>query len=192
MKANFPLCAIAPLALLAACSGGADADGDGEVSSNEAAAEAGNVNIQPGEWEMTAQLTEFDVEGITPEERDRVTREMGQPTTSSTCVTPEQAANPQGGMFTADESDECTYSEFDMSGGRLLIDASCQGEGMPGAMTLHMEGAYTRTSYNLTTTMSLDGGPTGGPVRMSGTVAGRRTGECTAEPTTDEAENAAE
>lgn len=168
---------VPPLAMLAACSSGADADGDGEITTAEAAAEAENVNIQPGEWETVSQLTEFEAAGMSPEERDMMSQLMGQPTTQTACITPEQAADPQGSLFTADEGDDCTFSRFDMSGGNVLIDGTCQGEGMPGTMTLHMEGRYTAASYNLTTSMSVDGGPEAG-LRMSGTVEGRRIGDC--------------
>lgn len=178
MTRLMPLAVAAPIALLAACSGGgADADGDGEISSEEAAAEAGNVTMQPGEWETTVQLTEFDVEDMPPEARATMQEQMGQPQTSSSCITPEQASNPQGSMFAADENEDCTYNEFDMSGGALLIDATCQPEGMEGSMTMHMEGRYTPTSYSLTMNMTTEAGP-GGPMRMAGTVEGSRTGVC--------------
>ncbi|MBC7986664.1 MAG: DUF3617 domain-containing protein [Sphingomonadaceae bacterium] len=177
--------ALAPLALLAACSdGGADRDGDGEISSEEVAAEAGRVTMRPGEWEVTARLTEFDAEGMPPEARAMMDEQMGEPQVTSSCVTPEQARNPQGNMFSGEDGENCTYSEFSMSGGQLLIDGSCQSEGMEGSMTLHMEGTYTPTSYALDSTIAIEGGAgsEGGPLRISGRVEGRRTGECEPDP----------
>lgn len=175
---------LAPLLLVAGCAErGADRDGDGEISSEEAAEEAGSVRMQPGEWETTAQLTEFDMEGMPAEAGAAMREQMGQPQTTSSCITPEQASNPQGDMFAADENDECTYREFSMSGGRLLLDATCQPEGMEGSMTLHMEGSYTPTSYALTMNMTSD--TPSGPMRMSGSVEGRRVGDC--EPEEDAA-----
>lgn len=172
---------LAPLLFVAACTDrGADRDGDGEISSNEAEAEAGNVRMQPGEWEITARLTEFETEGVPPEAREMMVQQQDEPQVSSSCVTPEQAANPQGNMFSGEEDENCAYSEFTMSGGRMLIDGSCQSEGMPGSMTLHMEGSYTPTSYALDSTIVIEGGEgaEGGPLRISGRVEGRRTGPC--------------
>lgn len=170
--------AAAPLALVGACSSGGDADGDGAISQEEAAAEAANLRLEPGQWEATVQLTEFEMEGMPEEMRGAMREQMGQPQTSTTCITPEQAANPQAEMFGDDGNDDCTYSEFNMSGGNMLIAASCQSGDMPAPMNMRMEGSYTPTSYEMTMNMDMAEGPTG-PMRMSGQVTGRRVGECT-------------
>lgn len=172
----------APIALLGACSsGGADADGDGEISSEEAAAEmeSASANITPGRWEATVQLTEFDMPDMPEEMRGMMQEQMGQAQTSTSCITPEEAEAPQAAMF--GDNDDCTYSEFDMSGGTILIAGTCQSEGMPGAMTMRMEGSYTPTTYDMTMNMSGDTGMMG-PMTMAGQVSGRFLGpDCAAD-----------
>ena len=55
--------------LLAACGGGeADADGDGELSGDEVAAEAsGLIQPRPGQYRASLELLEFDAPGMTEE-----------------------------------------------------------------------------------------------------------------------------
>ena len=57
---------LAAAILLAACGGGeTDADGDGELSADEVAAEAeGMVQPRPGQYRTTLELVEFDAPGM--------------------------------------------------------------------------------------------------------------------------------
>lgn len=181
---NILLAFAAPIALLGACSsgGGADADGDGEITSEEAQAEvsAAAVNITPGQWESTVQLTEFDMPQMPEEARGMMQEQMGRAQTNTSCITPEEAANPEANMF-GDSNENCTYTDFTMSGGTILIAGSCQAPGMPGATTMRMEGSYTPTSYDMTMNMSMESGPAG-PMSMAGQVTGRFVGpECGAD-----------
>jgi hypothetical protein len=174
----------APLALVAGCSSGsADGDGDGEISQEEAeaAVEAANISITPGDWEATIQLTEFDMPQMPEEARVVMREQMGRAQTSNSCITREEAENPQANMFGNNDESNCTYSEFDMSGGNMLIAATCSPEGMGGEMSMRMEGSYTPTSYEMTMTMDVDSSPAG-PMHMAGRVNGRHVGEsCLAE-----------
>lgn len=167
----------APIALLSACSSdeGADVDGDGEITSEEARAEmeSAAVSITPGQWEASVQLTEFEIPQMPESARGMMREQMGQTRTSTSCITPEQATDPEASMF--GEDDDCSYSDFNMSGGTILIAGSCQSRGMPGAMNMRMEGSYTSTSYDMTMNMSMDSGPAG-PISMAGQVTGRFVG----------------
>ncbi len=162
----------APIVLAACSPGGADADGDGEISQQEAAAETSNISITPGQWETTVQLTEFEMTGMPEEAREMMRRQMGQSRTSTSCITPEEAANPQATMFGGDENDSCTYNDFTMSGGTMLIDATCRPEGTDGTMTMRMEGTYTAARYDMTINMTMPEGPMGA-MSMAGRVSGR-------------------
>lgn len=179
MKKLILFAAAAPLAL-AACSGGdegADGDGDGEITAEEAQAEARNVRMAPGEWEVTTQLTEIDAPGMPEAAREMMREQMGRSTTYNHCITPEQAANPEGEMFGGDDGQNCSYSEFNMSGGTMLVEASCQPEDLEGEMTMRMEGTYTPNEYDMTMRMRTTGTPMG-DMTMSGETTGRRIGEC--------------
>lgn len=165
----------------AACSSGgdegADADGDGEITQEEARAEAANVRMEPGEWEVTTQLTQIDAPGMPEAAREMMREQMGRSTTYNHCITPEQANNPEAEMFGGEDNQDCTYSEFNMSGGNMLIEASCRPEGMEGEMTMRMEGSYSPTEYDMTMNMTTTGTPMG-DMTMSGETTGRRIGPC--------------
>ncbi|MCA1749361.1 MAG: DUF3617 domain-containing protein [Parasphingopyxis sp.] len=182
MKKLILFAAATPLAL-AACSGGeesADADGDGEITGEEARAQARNIRMEPGEWEVTTRLTEIDSPGMPEAAREMMREQMGRSTTYNHCITPEQAANPEGEMFGGEDEQNCTYSEFTMSGGNILVEATCQPEGMGGEMTMRMEGSYTPREYDMTMGMTTTGTPMG-DMTMSGETTGRRIGECSEE-----------
>lgn len=168
----------APLALITACSGGgsADADGDGEISGEEAAEEVANanINITPGQWENTVQFTEFDIPNMPEEARGMMQQQMGQSRTDTSCITPEEAADPEASMFD-DQNDDCSYTDFNMSNGNILIAGSCTPEGMGGSMTMRMEGSYSATEYDMTMSMNAEGGPMG-PMSLGGRVTGRYLG----------------
>lgn len=182
-----------PIAILGACSSNADADtsdgtsadadGNGEISNDEIAAEmeSAALSITPGQWEATVQLTEFDFPQMPEQVRGMMREQMGQPQTSRSCITPEEAADPEGSMFGQNAENGCTYSEFSMSGGNMLIEATCRPAGSPGTMNMRMEGTYTATSYNMNMAMNMDAGPAG-PMSMSGQVTGNYVGpDCGAE-----------
>jgi hypothetical protein len=169
----------APLVFAIACSSGggsADADGDGEISQEEAEAEvqSANINITPGQWENTVQLTEFDVPDMPDEMRAMVEEEMGRARTTTSCITPEEASNPEANMFGGEDEEDCTYSEFTMSNGTILIAGSCDPVG-GGATAMRMEGNYTATSYNMNMNVEADAGPMGS-MAMAGQVTGRYLG----------------
>ena len=115
------------------------------------------MSITPGQWEMTMQFTEFDMPGLPEEARGMMEQQMGQQRTITSCVTPEEAANPERGFF-ENENDDCSYTDFSVGNGRILIAGTCSpGDGMEG--TMRMEGTYTPTSYDMTMNMDMQAGP---------------------------------
>lgn len=146
----------AAIALLSACSGGTE--------------------IEPGEWEMTVAFTE-----VSMPDAPEGTPEMPLPPaqTQTVCVTPEQAADPDGGMFTPPGNDGCDYTTRTMSGGNMTIAATCSPPDMVAAtITLEMDGTYDRTSFNTDLDMRMSGTPIG-DVSMTGTMTGEhKSNEC--------------
>ena len=175
--------AAAPIAMLAACSGGgdADADGDGEVSADEAAEVAEDVNVRPGMWETTFEITELDIPNAPPEMQSMLgamRQQMGQGMSDTSCLTQEEADNMQESMFNDD--DDCTVSDFNMSGGNMRVVATCQ-EGDGPAMTMTMDGTYTETTNDMTVTAEGEI-PELGPMRFSGNMTRRHVSDdCGAE-----------
>ncbi|MDQ8758060.1 DUF3617 domain-containing protein [Sphingosinicella sp. LHD-64] len=157
------------LALVAACSQGPD-------------------TIQPGQWEMAVQMTEFDAPGAPPEVANQMRAMMatGQSQTQARCITPEEAANPTRGMMNpSGQAEGCTYTEQTFAGGRIQIAGSCPVPGNRGTVKTTMTGSYTATTMETRLNSEIDAGanaPPGAPriVRMGGTMTGRRTGDCPA------------
>lgn len=158
--------AAAPVLLLIAC-------GEGGVG-------GGAVSLQPGQWETTVQFTSIDIPGAPPEMMNSMREMMSRPQTRSECITPEQAANPTGNMVTQGAGNNCQFSESTFAGGTIRVRGTCQQPGQ-GSAQMSMEGSYTATTMQAQITSEVQGAAGAqGPqtVRMSGTFASRRTGEC--------------
>lgn len=157
---------LAPCAALFACSGSA-------------------VSLQPGQWETTVQFTSIEMPGAPEQMVAPMRAAMSAPQTRSECMTPEQAANPAGRMMNpGGPANSCQYTENTFSGGTIRVHGTCQQPGR-GSMQMNMDGSYTATTMTATVTSEMHAPPgTPGPqaIRMSGTLAGRRTGDCPATP----------
>ncbi len=153
------------LVLCAACSGSA-------------------VSLQPGQWETTIQFSAIEVPGVPEAQLAAMRAMMGQPQTSSACMTPEEAANPGNRMMNPNgDNSGCQTSENTFAGGVIKIHATCQTP--RGAMTMNMEGSYTATTMQAQINQQIQAPPnTPGPqtVRLTGNLSGRRTGDCTSAP----------
>ena len=174
------IAASACLALLAACSdGGADTDGDGNITKEEVAAEAasgGEVKIQPGQWENTIEFTEFDVPGVPQSMKDMLARQMGQSITTKACITQDQAEKPDAGFFGGEKNENCTYDTFDRTGNNLSLRMTCDA-GNGGTARFSMDGEYDADSFILRMDNVISG-TEAGDVTMKGTITGKRIGEC--------------
>ncbi len=176
------IAASACLALLAACSdGGADTDGDGEITQEEMVAEAasgGDVKLRPGQWEHTVEFTELDMPGVPANMQDMVKQQMGSGITTTTCMTEEEANRPSADFFGGEGNDDCTYEEFDRSGNKMTLRMTCDA-GQGGTAKVAMDGEFAADSFTLTMDNKVTG-TQAGDVTMKGTVTGKRIGDCPA------------
>ncbi|NCP19901.1 MAG: DUF3617 domain-containing protein [Erythrobacter sp.] len=167
--------------LLAGCgdSGTADADGDGAVTSQDSSAGAASgegVTLRAGEWENTIEFTEFDIPGVPAGMKDMIAREMGQSFTTTSCITQDEADRPNADFFGGEKNDNCTYDEYDRSGGNLKLRMTCTtGEG--GTAKIAMDGEFDEDRFALTMDNTI-AGTQAGDVSMKGTVTGKRVGDC--------------
>ena len=153
--------ALALTALLAACS---DKPGDkaGEIAATDAMSKAevkaqvAKVQLKPGQWEGRFTVQDIDMPQAPADVKDQMKRVMSQ-TSLRYCVTPEQAANPSGEMFAAQENKNCAYRDFSAEGGKVTGQVSCKSEG--GVMTAAMSGSYAPESYAMDLDMKMEGGP---------------------------------
>jgi Protein of unknown function (DUF3617) len=140
-------------------------------------AACGNTyEVQPGQWEMTTRFTSVEMPGMPPALAQQMQQQVAsQPQVQTTCITPAQAANPAGGMFSQDPQG-CTFTEQTFSGGSIRVRGSCQtGQ---GRTQMSYEGRYTQTTMEGNISAEVTGGPQ--TMRMAGTMTARRTGDCPA------------
>jgi len=157
------LALFAPMAALAACSGSA-------------------VSLQPGQWETTVRFTSIEMPGAPEAMIGPMRTAMSAPQTHSECMTAEQAANPAGRMMNpGGNANACQFTDSTFSGGTIRVHGTCQDPAR-GSMQISWEGSYTATTMQAQVSSEMHAPPgTPGPqaIRMSGTMSGRRTGDCT-------------
>ena len=147
-----------------------------------AAACGSAVSMQPGQWEHTVQFTSIEAPGVPEAQLAAMRQMMGQPQTSAECMTPEQAANPTGRMLNPKGGQNCQFTDNVFAGGTIRVHGTCQQPGGTSAR-MNMDGTYTATTMNvqLSSEMTMPAGMPGPrSLRMSGTMTGRRTGDCPA------------
>ncbi len=170
---NKILLACAPLLALAACnSGGAKG---GEQSAEEVAKEMSALKMRPGQWEATNEVLSATAPGLPAESLRQM---VGQKTTVSNCVTPEQAAKPSANFLAGQQNSDCTYQDFNMDDGRMTGTMSCTAPGMPGRTVMKMDGKYSPVAYDMNMDMAV-AIPGGMKMQLKARTTGRRTGDCT-------------
>jgi hypothetical protein len=168
----------AAILMLAACSGsgGGNEQAPANAAGGEAAAESGEaarVSLQPGQWETTVTITRMDV----PNMPQGVNQTMPPPTTIRSCITPEQASQPNANFLTGSgETGGCTYENFSMTGGRIQGIVSCNSQGTTMRTTL--DGQFTPTSYEMNNQVETNAG--GMAMNMATRTTARRVGDCPA------------
>jgi len=173
---------LAAAILLAACGGDADADNDGEVSADEAAAEAeGLIQPKPGQYSTSLELLEFEAPNMPPEAKQQMQQifSSGLAEGNSFCLTEEDAAQngPEEMVKNLAEGD-CTMNSFNVSGQTIVADMQCPGEG-GGTRSVRMEGQMGAEGSTMTMSMSQDV-PNIGETSMKIRVTSERTGDCAA------------
>ena len=173
---------LAAAALLAACGSSSDADGDGKISGTEAAAAAQTiVQPRPGQYRTTAELLDFDMPGMTEQQKGQMRSMMagGQAQTSTTCLTPEQAQrNGAKQMVQHMAQGNCTIKTFDVSGNNIVAEMECASQdGKPGIV--RMEGQMTEESSTMTMEFNQDMAGRG-QAHIKMRVNSQRTGDCPA------------
>ena len=162
---------------LAACGSEPEAEKQGNMTAEEVADELSGMKIEPGQWEATNEIISASAPGVPA---DALKSMVGQKSTVSNCITPEQAAKPSANFLAAQQNNNCTYQDWNMDGGKMTGTMTCEGGGMPGKVIMNMSGDYGPTAYNLDMNMNTTGLPGGMTMTIKAKTTGRRVGECTA------------
>ncbi|MPT48463.1 MAG: DUF3617 domain-containing protein [Sphingobium sp.] len=186
MKLFSVMLAGSAMMMLAACD-----KGPGEAknqSVEDVASEMKKISLQPGEWESTQEVVDVKFEGGKEAAPPALIEAMkGQKQTSKSCITPEQAANPSADFLTAQKDSNCTYSGFEMAGGKIQGKISCPApQGQQGKADVTIDGTYSETAYAMNMEMQAAGmgGPAAGDMKMHMVMktSGKRIGDCPATP----------
>lgn len=164
-----------PLLLLAACSRGADSDGDGKLSAAEVSVESAKLRLQPGQWETTTLITELSATGLAAEAAKTAT---GTRTKTTKCITAAEAARPDASLITGLKDANCAYRRFSMADAKIDAEMTCDPVDRPGRVALTLSGNHSTTAYALSMAMRT-GGAGAGALSMKATVSGKRLGACT-------------
>ena len=171
----------AVLAISACSDKGADADGDGKVSNNEASAEmaqGGSMMMQPGEWETKITFSKVEGKSLPPQAAKMMKEQMAKGVTTKSCMTKEQSEKPGSDFFGAPPEANCTFDELNRTGAEMKVAMTCKPS---PAMTLKskMDGTFGKTSYTMNIEQSTKGPPMG-EIQMIGKIEGKRVGDCPA------------
>jgi uncharacterized protein DUF3617 len=150
---------------------------------------AGNLRariLQPGDWELTSQMTSVEAPGAPPESVEQMRANLpNQRQTQRQCLTQEEAANLARNLLGRNAGSQgCEFSDTTFTGGVVRIIAACRAPDGSAAMSLSVEGEFTATRLNSVMRIEVTGPNTTGDgtqtVRMAGTMTGRRLGPCAA------------
>lgn len=154
---------LAAAGLLAGCSG----------DTAPKPAEAKAAALQPGEYEITAQIDEVrSTDKTTPVTKAKA---GDPPTTRRACVAAAGGIAPEA---FADAGDKCTESSSYLRNGRLSLQLTCNRPGKGQVMQL-ADGDFKADSFEAKLkTATYFAGP--GDYEMSRTISGKRVGDCPA------------
>jgi hypothetical protein len=135
--------------------------------------------VRAGLWESKVTIEQFDVPGMPPEMIRRMKTMMAenQEHDFQTCLTPEDVKRPKEDFF-AGENKSCRYEHFTMAGGKIDAAMHCGGKG-GGTQVMQMAGTYSPDSYQMQTSMKMEGGRSPGTaMAMTMRIEAQRVGEC--------------
>lgn len=170
MRARLLICAA--LTALAGCS----KPESREMTAEEVAEELKEMRIQPGQWTSTTEVVGVDA----PVGGDVLKQMVGQKSSKSDCVTPDQAARPSAAFLAVQQTNNCTYRDWSLEGGKISGTMTCDGGQIPGQVVMTLNGAYGPARYDLDMDMKTAGLPGGAAMTIKAKSSGRRTGACTA------------
>lgn len=141
--------------VLTACSGGgdADADGNGEVTLGEAAkqAEAQGLKPEPGQYRATITMSGIDIPGMPPE---MAGHGAGMTNNVEYCLTEKDVAEGYEAMMKRGQNGECSYEKFNLAGGNM--DAVMVCKTAEGTARMEMTGTATPTKSDFTASMKMN------------------------------------
>lgn len=119
-----------------------------EVAQKVEKATAGGNFVSPGRWEGQVRIVDINIPGVPAAAADKMKAQMAKAQSFTNCLTPEEAKQPRGKFFGADQAGACTYNSFTMANGVIDAAMTC-GEGAT-VRKMVMKGKYSPDSYDMT------------------------------------------
>lgn len=167
------------LAALAGCGDAGDGANQsrGNMSREAVAAELAQVRINPGEWEISTEITAVDAPEMP---REMLQAMQGRRTAIRNCITPEQASDPAAfSRGVQQQNSGCQVRDFTMRGGQLAGETICAA-GTNREVRSRMSGRYGPESFDYQTQVATPVVIAGGTMNVTVQVQGRRVGDCAA------------
>jgi hypothetical protein len=168
---------MAGLGLLAACSSEPAADKAAEKA-EDAASVASKMAIKPGLWETKISFKTLEADGIPAAAREEMLKATGNVVTVKSCVTQEQVDKPGADFFGTPQGSNCSFEQMDRSGNRMTVRMTCKPDGKTVIQNT-MNGTISDDGYDMSVEQKTSGTPMG-DMRMTGTLTGKRLGDCPA------------
>ncbi|WP_209348170.1 DUF3617 domain-containing protein [Pontixanthobacter sp. CEM42] len=135
---------------------------------------------EPGLYRTVTEVVDVSITGL-PEAQQAMAEQQAQRTdTSERCLTQEEAENGfqdmVRGLGQADQSSQCEFSKFDVSGSDLDANMKCSGPMGSGA-EVAMSGTVQSDQTDLEMDMKISGGPIG-EMNMKMNIKSERIGDC--------------
>lgn len=163
-------------ALTIASCGDADSAASGEKISGAEGAERASTAVQPqaGQYRATMEVLEVSIPGAPASATDMMKKAMGGHVVEY-CLKPEDAKQGYEKMAKQSQKGDCTFSKFNVIGGKIDAEMTCQAQN--GAMTMMLDGTATPTKSVMNMTMTGNMSGTGqSTIRMKTTH--ERVGDC--------------
>lgn len=156
-------------------------------TADEVIAEAGKLERPlPGRYETSAELIEFSVPGLPPQQAEKLHSMMGKVggETSAYCLTPEEAEkgfeDNVRKMAQGNQQMTCEFDRFDVQGNNLDAAMTCKmPQGMNAEISLTGKTGAEASSMRMTMVQKAAMIP-GGEMRMEMQMDARRVGDCPA------------
>lgn len=181
---KYTVCLIACALPLAACNNSPEVSAKNasvaEVAQKVREAGADQSLVRAGLWQSKVTIDQLDIPGMPADMARRMKTMIAEKQEHGfqTCLTAEDVKRPKEDFF-AGKNNQCRYDHFKMGGGK--IDAAMRCGGKSGASVMQMAGTYSLDSYQMQTSMNVEGGGgEQGGISMKMRVEARRVGECTA------------
>ncbi|WP_395328818.1 DUF3617 domain-containing protein [Novosphingobium sp. BL-8H] len=174
------------LALVLAACGSKDQNKAGESPSgaaksmDEVKQEAAQLQRpKPGQYTQKVEITKMDVPGMPSEAAEQMKTMMAKGQVNQFCLTQAEADKGYRDMFdNIGKGRECSYSRFDVDGGRLDAQMDCKSNDQ-GRAVIQLAGTVTAEGSDVTVQMDMSGGPAPtGEMKMAMHMTTQRVGDC--------------